>query len=149
MQTTMQALSKHRAEPGIWLVSAPVPRPGTNEVLVKIHITGICGTDLHIYNWDGWAQRNIQVPRIIGHEFVGEIVAIGDGVDRVYSTGQLASDMDHAQILGTDLYDAAGHHVGSAPFAPNGGLIGEAGFHEPGYRLLSFGIAALHWGTRR
>jgi threonine 3-dehydrogenase len=95
MQTNMQALSKHRAEPGIWLVSAPVPAPGTNEVLVKIHITGICGTDLHIYNWDGWAQRNIQVPRIIGHEFVGEIAAIGDGVsgfavgDRVTAEGHV------------------------------------------------------------
>jgi len=95
MQTTMQALSKHRAEPGIWLVSAPVPAPGTNEVLVKIHVTGICGTDLHIYNWDGWAQRNIQVPRIIGHEFVGEIAAIGDGVsgfavgDRVTAEGHV------------------------------------------------------------
>ncbi len=95
MQTTMKALSKNRAEPGIWLVSAPVPAPATNEVLVKIHMTGICGTDLHIYNWDGWAQRNIHVPRIIGHEFVGEIAAIGPGVsgfaigDRVTAEGHV------------------------------------------------------------
>ncbi|MCO6411688.1 MAG: L-threonine 3-dehydrogenase [Thiogranum sp.] len=91
----MQALSKNRAEPGIWLVSAPVPEPATNEVLIKVHMTGICGTDLHIYNWDGWAQRNIHVPRIIGHEFVGEITAVGPGVsgfdigDRVTAEGHV------------------------------------------------------------
>jgi threonine 3-dehydrogenase len=95
MQTTMKALSKTRAEPGIWLVSAPVPTPATNEVLVRVHMTGVCGTDLHIYNWDGWAQRNIHVPRIIGHEFVGEIAAIGPGVsgfavgDRVTAEGHV------------------------------------------------------------
>jgi threonine 3-dehydrogenase len=95
MEPTMQALSKSRAEPGIWLVSAPVPRPGTNEVLIKVHMTGICGTDLHIYNWDDWAQRNIPVPRIIGHEFVGEIAAVGPGVsgfdigDRVTAEGHI------------------------------------------------------------
>lgn len=95
MHTTMQALSKNRAEPGIWLVSAPVPEPATNEVLIKVRMTGICGTDLHIYNWDGWAQRNIHVPRIIGHEFVGEIAAVGPGVsgfeigDRVTAEGHV------------------------------------------------------------
>jgi threonine 3-dehydrogenase len=91
----MKALVKNRAEPGIWLESVPVPGPATNEVLVKVHMTGVCGTDLHIYNWDGWAQRNIHVPRIIGHEFVGEIVAIGPGVsgiaigDRVTAEGHV------------------------------------------------------------
>jgi len=95
MQTTMKALVKSRAEPGIWLESAPVPAPSTNEVLVRIHMTGICGTDLHIYKWDDWAQRNIRVPRIIGHEFVGEITAIGPGVrgfaigDRVTAEGHV------------------------------------------------------------
>lgn len=77
----MKALYKKHAKPGIWMESVPVPSAETNEVLIKIHKTGICGTDLHIYNWDGWAQRNIHVPRIIGHEFVGEIVAIGPGID--------------------------------------------------------------------
>jgi threonine 3-dehydrogenase len=95
MQSTMKALVKSRAEPGIWLESAPVPAAGTNEVLVRIHQTGVCGTDLHIYNWDDWAQRNIRVPRIIGHEFVGEIAAIGPGVsgfetgDRVTAEGHI------------------------------------------------------------
>ena len=91
----MQALVKSRAEPGIWTESVPVPVASTNEVLIKIHKTGVCGTDLHIYNWDDWAQRNIQVPRIIGHEFVGEIVDIGEGVhgfeigDRVTAEGHI------------------------------------------------------------
>ena len=77
MQETMKALVKSRAEPGLWLENVPVPTARTNEALIKIHKTGICGTDLHIYNWDDWAQRNIAVPRVIGHEFVGEIVAMG------------------------------------------------------------------------
>jgi threonine 3-dehydrogenase len=91
----MKALVKQRAEPGIWLESVPVPVASTNEVLVRIHKTGVCGTDLHIYNWDDWAQRNIRVPRIIGHEFVGEIAAIGPGVsgfgigDRVTAEGHI------------------------------------------------------------
>ena len=93
---TMKALVKSRAEPGIWLEDVPVPEAGTNEVLIRIHKTGICGTDAHIYNWDDWAQRNIQTPRIIGHEFVGEIAAIGPGVtgyavgDRVTAEGHIS-----------------------------------------------------------
>ena len=95
MQTTMKALIKQRGEPGIWLEQAAVPTVGANEVLVKIHLTGICGTDLHIYIWDDWARRNIQVPRIIGHEFVGEVAAVGEGVrgfepgDRVSAEGHI------------------------------------------------------------
>jgi threonine 3-dehydrogenase len=92
---TMQALVKSRAEPGIWLEHVPVPTAGTNEVLIRIHKTGICGTDAHIYNWDDWAQRNIKTPRVIGHEFVGEIVELGPGVtgyavgDRVTAEGHI------------------------------------------------------------
>ncbi len=91
----MEALVKSRTEPGLWLESVPIPKVKTNEVLIKIDKTGICGTDLHIYNWDDWAQRNIQTPRIIGHEFVGEIVDIGEGVygyrhgDRVTAEGHI------------------------------------------------------------
>ena len=92
---TMRALVKSRAEAGIWMESVPVPPIGTNEVLIKISKTGICGTDLHIYNWDDWATRNIQLPRVIGHEFVGEIVETGPGVhgfeidDRVTAEGHI------------------------------------------------------------
>lgn len=91
----MKALVKSRPEPGLWLETVPVPTAGPNEVLVRVLKAGICGTDLHIVNWDGWAQRNIRVPRIIGHEFVGEIVEIGAGVagysvgDRVTAEGHI------------------------------------------------------------
>ncbi len=73
----MKALVKTRPEPGLWMQDVPVPQPGPNEVLIRIRITGICGTDLHLYNWDGWARRNLKLPRIIGHEFVGEIAELG------------------------------------------------------------------------
>ena len=91
----MRALVKTQAGSGLEMVSVPKPEVKTNEVLVKVHKTGICGTDLHIYNWDDWAQRNIHPPRVIGHEFVGEIVDIGDGVygynigDRVTAEGHV------------------------------------------------------------
>ncbi|MDH5377338.1 MAG: alcohol dehydrogenase catalytic domain-containing protein, partial [Gammaproteobacteria bacterium] len=90
----MKALVKSRAEPGIWLEDVPKPTVGTNEVLIKIEKTGICGTDLHIYNWDGWAQRNIKVPRVLGHEFVGRIVEIGPGVN-AYQIGDRVSGEGH------------------------------------------------------
>jgi len=91
----MKALVKSRPEPGIWLESVPIPTAGPNEVLIRVHKTGICGTDLHIVRWDDWAQRNIHPPRVIGHEFVGEIVEIGPGVtgyrigDRVTAEGHI------------------------------------------------------------
>src|SRR6476619_6564078 len=76
----MKALVKAKAEPGLWLQDVPEPVVGINDVLIKVHKTGICGTDLHIYNWDAWAQRTIPVPMVIGHEFVGEIVERGSNV---------------------------------------------------------------------
>ncbi len=91
---TMKALVKSRAEPGIWLEEVAVPSPGTNEVLIKIQKTGICGTDAHIYNWDDWARRNIQTPRVIGHEFVGAIVELGPGVDG-YAVGDRVTAEGH------------------------------------------------------
>jgi threonine 3-dehydrogenase len=90
----MKALVKSRAEPGIWLQEVDTPKPGTNEVLIRIEKTGICGTDLHIYNWDDWARRNIKTPRIIGHEFVGRIVDIGPGV-KGYDVGDRVSAEGH------------------------------------------------------
>ena len=91
----MKALVKSRPEPGLWLEEVPRPQPGANEVLVRVRKTGICGTDLHTYNWDDWARRNIPTPRVIGHEFVGEIVEVGPGVegylpgDRVTAEGHV------------------------------------------------------------
>ena len=91
----MKALVKSRPEPGIWLEEVPVPQTGTNEVLIKISKTAICGTDLHFYNWDTWSQRHIQLPMVLGHEFVGHIVDMGPGVqgykigDRVSAEGHI------------------------------------------------------------
>lgn len=91
----MKALVKSRPEPGLWMEDVPQPEPGADEVLIRVRKTGICGTDLHAYNWDDWAQRNVHPPRVIGHEFVGEIVALGSLVeghqvgDRVTAEGHL------------------------------------------------------------
>ncbi|HET7569677.1 MAG TPA: alcohol dehydrogenase catalytic domain-containing protein, partial [Gammaproteobacteria bacterium] len=76
----MRALVKSRAEPGIWLEELPKPEPGHNDVLIKVRKTAICGTDLHIYNWDSWAQKTIPVPMAVGHEYSGEIVEVGSEV---------------------------------------------------------------------
>jgi threonine 3-dehydrogenase len=76
----MKALVKRKAEPGLWLEDVSRPEIGINDVLIKVDRTGICGTDLHIYKWDQWARRTIPVPMVVGHEFVGEIVAVGSNV---------------------------------------------------------------------
>ena len=67
---TMQALVKRESTPGLWLEDVPVPEFGLDDVLIRVLKTGICGTDLHIYNWDDWAQKTIPVPMVVGHEFV-------------------------------------------------------------------------------
>jgi threonine 3-dehydrogenase len=78
--TRMQALVKARFEPGLWLQEVEVPAVGINDVLIRVKKASICGTDVHIYNWDEWARKTIPVPMVIGHEFVGEIVAVGSNV---------------------------------------------------------------------
>ena len=77
---TMKALVKRKPEEGLWLEDVPVPEYGVNDVLIRVDRTGICGTDLHIYKWDAWAQKTIPVPMVVGHEFVGEIVEVGSNV---------------------------------------------------------------------
>src|SRR5947207_12758485 len=77
---TMKALVKAKAEPGLWLEEVPLPKVGTNDVLIRVDRTGICGTDLHIYNSDAWAQATVPVPMVVGHEFVGEVVQAGADV---------------------------------------------------------------------
>ena len=91
---TMQALVKAKPEPGLWLQEVPVPAVGINDVLVRIHKTSICGTDLHIYHWDAWAAKTISVPRVIGHEFVGRVAAVGSNV-RDFKPGDLVSGEGH------------------------------------------------------
>jgi threonine 3-dehydrogenase len=76
----MKALIKNKSEPGLWLAEVPEPKPGINDVLIRVDRTGICGTDLHIYKWDAWAQKTIPVPMVVGHEFVGEVLEVGSNV---------------------------------------------------------------------
>ncbi len=76
----MKALVKKERAPGLWLEEVPVPEIGINDVLIKIHKTSICGTDVHIWNWDEWAQKTIPVPMVTGHEFVGAVAAMGSNV---------------------------------------------------------------------
>ncbi|HUJ05904.1 MAG TPA: L-threonine 3-dehydrogenase [Streptosporangiaceae bacterium] len=90
----MKALVKVRAEPGLWLEDVPVPPVGRDDVLIKVLHTGVCGTDLHIFEWDGWAQANVTVPMVIGHEFVGEIVELGADVHDL-AVGDLVSGEGH------------------------------------------------------
>lgn len=90
----MKALVKSQAGPGLWLEDVPEPEYGINDVLVRVHRTGICGTDLHIYNWDAWAAKTIPVPLVVGHEFVGEIVAVGSNVNDFHA-GEIVSGEGH------------------------------------------------------
>jgi threonine 3-dehydrogenase len=103
----MRALVKSKAEVGIWMETVAIPEPGTNEVLIKLEKTAICGTDVHIYNWDAWAQRTIHPGLTIGHEFVGHIQAIGAGVTG-YKTGDRVSAEGHV-VCGHCRNCRAGH----------------------------------------
>lgn len=90
----MKALVKSRAEKGLTLQDVPEPVAGPREVIIKVEKTGVCGTDLHIYNWDEWAQKAVKVPNVVGHEFVGRIVEIGEDVVD-FSVGDLVSGEGH------------------------------------------------------
>ena len=90
----MKALVKSSAARGLWLEEVPEPEIGINDVKIRVLYTGICGTDLHIYEWDAWAQSTLHVPLIIGHEFVGEIVAVGSNVSD-FHPGELVSGEGH------------------------------------------------------
>ena len=90
----MKALVKAKAEVGLWMESRPVPEIGPEDVLIKVHKTGICGTDIHIWNWDDWAARTVPVGLVTGHEFAGEIVAMG-GLVQGLTIGQRCSGEGH------------------------------------------------------
>ncbi|HSW84967.1 MAG TPA: L-threonine 3-dehydrogenase [Usitatibacter sp.] len=90
----MRTLAKNRREPGIWMAEAPKPEVGPNDVLIRIRKTAICGTDMHIYNWDEWAQNTIPVPMHVGHEYVGTVEAMGSEV-RGLRIGQRVSGEGH------------------------------------------------------
>ena len=90
----MKALVTRHAKEGLWLEDMPEPEVGNNDVLVKIEKTAICGTDIHIYNWDEWAQKTIPVPMITGHEYAGEIVELGSNVNDL-KVGDIVSGEGH------------------------------------------------------
>ncbi|MCZ6674317.1 MAG: L-threonine 3-dehydrogenase [Verrucomicrobia bacterium] len=90
----MKALIKKESGPGLWLEDVDPPKLDLNDVLIKVHKTGICGTDLHIYNWDAWAQKTIPVPMVVGHEFVGEVVETGANVTD-FHPGEIVSGEGH------------------------------------------------------
>ncbi|MFN5947469.1 MAG: L-threonine 3-dehydrogenase [Pirellulaceae bacterium] len=90
----MAALVKRESKPGLWLEEVPVPKIGINDVLIRVDRTGICGTDLHIYKWDAWAQKTIPVPMVVGHEFVGEVVEVGANVHDFFP-GEIVSGEGH------------------------------------------------------
>jgi threonine 3-dehydrogenase len=90
----VKALAKSEARPGLWLVDAPEPEVGINDVLIRVLRTGICGTDLHIRAWDAWAQRTIPVPMVVGHEFAGEVLEVGSNVND-FAPGDIVSGEGH------------------------------------------------------
>jgi len=90
----MKGLVKAKAEAGLWLEDVPEPKVGISDVKIRVHRTGICGTDVHIYKWDAWAAKTIKVPLVIGHEFVGEIVEVGSNVTD-FHPGQIVSGEGH------------------------------------------------------
>src|SRR2546421_4682793 len=126
----MKALVKSRREPGLWLEDVPVPEIGINDVLIRVLRTGICGTDLHIYNWDAWAQKTIPVPMVIGHEFVGEIVETGSNVND-FHRGDIVSGEGHV-VCGRCRNCLAGRPPLCAPTPGGGGKPPRALFrHNP------------------
>ena len=90
----MKALVKKQRTPGIWMEEIARPPVGPNDVLIEIKKTAICGTDMHIYNWDAWAQKTIPVPMVVGHEFVGEVVSVGSNVADFFP-GEIVSCEGH------------------------------------------------------
>ena len=94
MSNKMRALVKAKPEVGLWMENVPVPEPGPNDVLIKVKKSAICGTDVHIWNWDSWAQKTIPVPMVVGHEFVGQIAEIGSSVTK-YHVGERVSGEGH------------------------------------------------------
>ena len=111
MTKVMAGLAKLKSEPGIWLTTADIPEPGPEDILVKVKRTAICGTDMHIYNWDGWAAKTIPVPMIVGHEFSGEIVEIGKAVTRNLTVGQRVSGEGHIIDVNSEAARAGNFHL--------------------------------------
>ncbi|MEL6679191.1 MAG: alcohol dehydrogenase catalytic domain-containing protein, partial [Pseudomonadota bacterium] len=135
----MQALSKEEAAPGLSLIRAPVPDIGPEDVLIRVRATGICGTDIHIWNWDDWAAKTVPVPLITGHEFAGEIVEIGAAVDdlrvgqRVSGEGHLVGKTSRASRAGRFHLDPETRGIG----------VNEQGAFAEYLRLPAFNVVPL------
>ncbi len=135
----MKALVKARAEQGLWMEERPVPEIGPEDVLIKVRKTGICGTDIHIWNWDEWAQRTVPVPLITGHEFAGEIVAMGAQVEglaigqRVSGEGHLIGKQSRQSRAGKFHLDPATRGIG----------VNEPGAFAEFLRLPAFNVVPL------
>ena len=139
----MKALVKQKPEPGLWLTDEPVPAIGPDDVLVKVHKTGICGTDVHIFNWDEWAQKTIPTPMTIGHEYSGEIAALGSNVKRL-SVGERVSGEGH--IIGMKSRAARGGRYHLDPETRGIGVNIPGAFAEY-VRVPAFNIVPLPDGV--
>lgn len=135
----MQALVKAVPEPGLWMHEQPIPPIGPDEVLIKINKTGICGTDIHIYAWDDWAQRTVPVPMVIGHEYAGEIVETGANV-RNLKLGQRVSGEGH--VIGMNSRAARGGRFHLDPETKGIGVNIPGAFAEY-LRLPAFNVVPL------
>ena len=137
--STMIALQKSRPAPGLWRIEAPVPEIGPDDVLIRVKKTGICGTDIHIWNWDDWAQRTVPVPLITGHEFAGEIVEIGRNVTGL-SLGQRCSGEGH--LIGRESRQSRAGRFHLDP-ATRGIGVNEQGAFAQYLRLPAFNVVLL------
>lgn len=135
----MKALVKAKAEEGLWMESHPVPEIGADDVLIKINKTGICGTDIHIWNWDEWASKTVPVPLITGHEFAGEIVEMGRNVTGL-SVGQRCSGEGH--LIGKDSRQSRSGKFHLDP-ATRGIGVNEQGAFAEYLRLPAFNVVPL------
>ncbi len=135
----MKALQKSHPEPGLWQIDAPVPNIGPDDVLIRINKTGICGTDIHIWNWDDWAQRTVPVPLITGHEFAGEIVELGRNVTGL-EIGQRCSGEGH--LIGRDSRQSRAGKFHLDP-ATRGIGVNEQGAFAEYLRLPAFNVVPL------
>ncbi|OAN68622.1 L-threonine 3-dehydrogenase [Sulfitobacter sp. EhC04] len=139
MTNEMKALSKLHAREGLWMTHAPVPEIGPDDVLIRINKTGICGTDIHIWNWDDWAAKTVPVPMITGHEFAGEIVEIGRDVEGL-EIGQRCSGEGH--LIGTQSRQSRAGKFHLDP-ATRGIGVNEQGAFAQYLKLPAFNVVPL------
>ena len=139
MSNEMKALVKARPEPGLWMETRPVPEIGPDDVLIRIRKTGICGTDIHIWNWDDWAARTVPVPLVTGHEFAGEIVELGRNVEGL-QIGQRCSGEGH--LIGHKSRQARAGKFHLDP-ATRGIGVNEPGAFAQYLRLPAFNVVPL------